>query len=69
MRRTWAAVQTDAARRALFEAGEAPSAHCSKKLSFTARPAFLGLRVRRGTLEMTAEEDYALIAAAMGVRP
>lgn len=50
-----------------FEAGEAPIRPLLEQLSFTRGQRSWGYAFRRGAFEMTAE-DYALIAAAMGVR-
>jgi hypothetical protein len=50
-----------------FKAGEAPIRPLLEALSFTRGQRSWGYAFRRGAFEMTAE-DYALIAAAMGVR-
>ena len=67
-RPTWAAVSN---RRGATCAGsksrEAPIRPLLEQLSFTRGQRSWGYAFRRGAFEMTAE-DYALIAAAMGVR-
>ena len=50
-----------------FEAGEAPIRPLLEQLSFTRGQRSWGYAFRRGSFEITAG-DYALIAAAMGVR-